>query len=146
MAETRPLRRGFAAATTTQVPDEVWRRWTDPTTWGSWDQGLRSARLDHPFEPGARGVITGLDGRRSGFVVREVVPRHRVAVEVPRPGAAMTLTRTLGAGRPAPVAHAVRFTGRLGGVWSVLLGRRFRPLIGPTVDAVARPEDGAMLT
>ena len=82
-----------------------------------------------------------MDGRRSVFVVREVVPRRRVAVEVRLPGAAMTLTRTLGAGRPAAVEHAVRFTGPLGVMWSLLLGYRFRPLIGPTVDAVARPED-----
>jgi hypothetical protein len=55
----------------------------------------------------------------------------------------MTLTRTLGSGTPAPVEHLVTCSGQLGGLWSVLLGRRFRGLIGPTVDAVAEVADGA---
>ncbi|RFU22833.1 SRPBCC family protein [Geodermatophilus marinus] len=146
MAETRQLRRGFAAVATTEDPGEVWRRWTEPATWGTWDRGLRRAELDGPFVPGARGVITGLDGRRSVFMVREVVPGQRVVVDVPLPGAAMTLTRTLGTGAPTPVEHRVTFSGLLGGPWAAVLGRRFRPLLGPTVDAVAGARDGATPT
>lgn len=62
MAETRPLRRGFAATTTTQLPDEVWRRWTDPTTWGSWDQWACQAKL----APGRRSKAAPARGAGVG--------------------------------------------------------------------------------
>ena len=85
MAQTRDLRRGFAAVTTTADPDGVWRRCTEPATRGTWDRGLRSAELDGPLVVGVGGVITGRDGRRSRFVVREVTLPQRVVVEVRLP-------------------------------------------------------------
>ena len=72
-----------------------------------------------------------------------ILQRQRAVIEVPLPGAAMTLTCTLGTGTPAPVGHLVTFTGPLGRLWSWLLGRRFPPLLGPTVDAVAGARDEA---
>ncbi|HXV94255.1 MAG TPA: SRPBCC family protein [Pseudonocardia sp.] len=137
MVEVSTLPRGFAARTTTADPEAVWRRWTDPGTWGSWDLGLRSAALDGEFAPGAQGMITGTDGRRSRFTVREVEPLRRTVVAVRLPAAEMVLTRTLDPGPQAGVEHRVSFTGPLGALWSAVLGRRFRPLIGPTVERVA---------
>jgi hypothetical protein len=128
-------RRGFRARAACPDPDAVWRRWTDPATWGEWDRGLRSASLDGPFVAGASGTVVGLDGRRSRFVVDEVVPGERVRWHVPLPLARMELERTLADGA---AEHRVRFTGPAAAVWARVLGRRFRPLLGPTVEAVVR--------
>ncbi len=131
--------RGFAASTTATDPELVWRRWTDPATWGDWDRGLRSAELDGPFKPGARGTIVGLAGRRSRFTVCSVEPRVRVVIDVPLPAAVMVQTRTLQQGSPGRAEHQITFRGALAGLWVRVLGRRFRPLLGNTVNAVVRP-------
>lgn len=127
--------REFRARAACPDPEVVWRRWTDPATWGEWDRGLRSAELDGPFVAGAAGVLVGLDGRRSRFVVDEVDPGRRVRWHVPLPLGRMELERTLGGG---VAEHRVRFAGPAAAVWARVLGRRFRPLLAPTVEAVVR--------
>ncbi len=142
-ATGRPRR--FGASATTVDPDRVWELWTSPGTWGRWDGGLRDARLDPPFAPGAVGTITALDGWVSAFVVEEVVDRgtdraaagserlRRCRVGVALPGARLVLTRTLTGSR---LRHDVEFTGPLGPLWAQVLGRRFRLLLPPTVRAL----------
>lgn len=139
MAQVVTGSRTFGATTTTLHPDVVWLRWTDPRTWGDWDLGLRGAEVDGPFAAGSRGSLTGLDGRRSAFVIREVRDRELTVVDVRLPAAVMVLRRMLGSGSPATVEHRVTFEGPLAALWSVVLGRRFRPLIAETVDRVAGP-------
>ncbi len=117
--------------------DEVWRRWTTPATWGSWDAGLQSAEIDGPFTAGATGVITGLDGRRSAFAVVAVEPGREVRWEVPLPlRSRMALTRTLAGGY---AEHRVQFLGAGAKIWAAVLGRRFRPLMRPTMLALVSP-------
>lgn len=136
MATTAGTTRRFSAEATTTRPDEVWRLWTTPPSWGDWDAGLASAELRSPFVVGASGVLTDLSGRRSEFVVTEVAPERCCAYEVRLPGATLRLVRTIGSGSPAPVRHEVSFVGPAAVVWSWLLGRTFRRQIGPTVDAL----------
>jgi hypothetical protein len=113
--------------------ERVWQLWTTPSTWSTWDRGLRAAALDGAFTAGATGTVVGLDGRRSRFVVDEGDPGRRTRWHVPLPGGRMELVRTLGDGR---AEHRVRFTGPAAPVWAAVLGRRFRPMLGPTLDAL----------
>lgn len=139
MIEVEGSRRDFRASG--PVGDraaEVWHRWTTPGTWSGWDRGLRGAELPGPFVAGARGTLVGLDGRRSRFVVDEVDPGRRVRWHVPLPGARMDLTRTIADG---VAEHHVRFRGPLAPVWAAVLGRRFRPLLGPTLAALLADTD-----
>jgi hypothetical protein len=113
--------------------DQVWQLWTTPSTWASWDRGLREAALDGAFATGATGTIVGLDGRRSRFAVDEVDPGRRTRWHVALPGGRMELVRTLADGR---AEHRVRFRGPAAAAWAAVLGRRFRPLLGATLDAL----------
>ena len=143
MAVTAGTTRRFSAQATTTRPDEVWRLWTTPDSWGHWDAGLASAELDGPFEVGASGVVTDLSGRRSDFVVTEVEAERLCAYEVRLPAATLRLVRTMEPGSPAPVRHDVSFVGPAAVVWSWLLGRTFRRQIGPTVDALVAAAERA---
>lgn len=137
MTETSGTWRDFEARTTCAEPGRVWQLWTAPHTWGEWDRGLAAARLDGEFRAGAVGTIVGLDGRESRFVVDHVDPGRSVRWHVPLPGARMELTRSLDAEGPRRrLTHRVRFTGPLSRPWGWLLGRRFKPMLGPTVDAL----------
>ena len=112
----------------TSAPDAVWRLWTTPPTWGDWDAGLRSG----PVVEGVRGVLVDTTGRRSRYTVTGFDRERRCEVTVNLPAARMVLTRTLQA---HTARHEVAFAGPLGRVWAALLVRRFRPLLGPTVEA-----------
>lgn len=136
MAEVSGTDGDFEARAACAEPERVWRLWTTPATWGQWDRGLTSARLDGEFTAGASGTIVGRDGRRSRFVVDQVEPGRSVRWHVPLPGARMELTRSLLGEDRREVRHGVRFTGPLRVLWARILGRRFRPVLGPTVDAL----------
>jgi uncharacterized protein YndB with AHSA1/START domain len=127
-------------ASTTR-PDRVWRLWTQPASWGDWDRGLTSASLDGPFGPGARGRLVDTSGRTSRFVVEEVETGRHVRVRVRLPAASLVLDRsvlTSSGDDETLVRHDVRFEGPLGPVFAVLLGRRFRRLLPPTLEALVQ--------
>lgn len=127
--------RVFAACSATTRPDAVWLLWTTPSTWSAWDRGLRSASSSGAFVAGSTVTIVDRSGRRSRLDVVEVERMRRCALRVELPGARLLLTRTLeGAGDATVVRHEVRFAGPAAGVWAFVLGRRFRRLLGPTVD------------
>lgn len=135
----------FGATTSTTRPDRVWQLWTEPASWGDWDRGLSSASLEGPFEPGARGRLHDTSGRASPFVVEEVDGGRRCRVRVRLPAASLVLERSLlpsYAHSETLVRHDVRFAGPLGPVFAVLLGRRFRRLLPPTLDALVRRAEG----
>lgn len=137
MIESSGTPRSFTARGTCANPERVWQRWTDPQSWQEWDKGLTGASIVGEFRAGATGTIVGLDGRRSRFVVDAVDPGRSVRWHVPLPGAWMRLVRTLDrtdAGHL--VTHHVQFTGLLSPLWARLLGRRFQPLLGPSVAAL----------
>lgn len=132
--------RSFWAEDQSLAPDAVWRCWTDPATWGEWDRGLSSASLDGPFTVGAVGELVDTAGRRSPFKVQQVDEGRCCRVRVRLPAAGLVLERTLEPGaNDAPwttVRHEVRFVGPLGPVFAVVLGRRFRHLLPPTLEAL----------
>lgn len=133
MTPTEGSWRRFTARARCDRPDEVWHLWTTPSTWGEWDRGVRSAELTGPFATGATGTLTDLNGRRSRFTVDEVDAGRSTRWHVVLPGGRMELTRLLDDGH---VEHRVRFHGPLAPVSAATLGRRFKPLLGPTVDAL----------
>lgn len=133
--------RAFGATVATNRPDIVWRLWTEPASWGDWDRGLTSASLSGPFAPGARGQLIDTGGRTSPFVVEDVDAGRRCRIRVRLPAAALVLERSLLASTDraeTQVRHEVRFEGPLGPVFALLLGRRFRRLLPPTLDALVR--------
>lgn len=139
MVEVTGSARRLTAEARSDRPEQVWRPWTTPTTWGSWDRGLRRAYGAQPFVAGAVGELEDLSGRRSAFRVVGVTDGLRCVVEVPLPGARLVLTRILLDG--GRLQHQVHLRGPLSPVWDVLLGRSFRRQLGPTVAALVRYTD-----
>ncbi len=125
--------------TTAAPPEAVWSLWTTPTTWGTWDAGLRQARTEGPFVVGARGVISPLRGPETQFEVIEIEDRRRCVYETLLPFARLRLERVLEQTSDGGTrfTHRVSFHGALCWLWAATMGRRFRALLPPTMERLA---------
>jgi Polyketide cyclase / dehydrase and lipid transport len=130
----------YYEVTTTAPASAVWAIWIDVAGWGRWDKGLKSATLEGPFVPGARGRVTPLSGPRSGFVVREVREGVSYRFTTALPLASLSVTRTLTSsanGQLTTFRHNVSFSGLLGPFWANRFGPGFRAALPPTMTAIA---------
>lgn len=47
---------------TTASPEAVWKLWSDPSTWGSWNPDVETARVEGVLGDGATGSMTTKSG------------------------------------------------------------------------------------
>jgi hypothetical protein len=66
-------------------PDAAWKLWTDVARWPEWDVSKEIARLDGPFEPGARGWAKQRGNLGGSFTVTVVECGRRWVTECPLP-------------------------------------------------------------
>jgi len=50
----------------------IWERYIDLDSWPRWQQGVRAAELNGPFQSGAVGALTRVDGRQVPWRITEV--------------------------------------------------------------------------
>ena len=58
-------------------PADVWAAWTDVARWPEWDVSKEMARLDGPFEPGARGWAKQRGNLGGSFTITTVETGRR---------------------------------------------------------------------
>src|SRR6266481_1221508 len=66
-------------------PDAVWKVWTDVAGWPKWDVSKELARLDGPFEPGARGWAKQRGNLGGSFTITAVDAGRGWVSECPLP-------------------------------------------------------------
>ena len=118
--------------------ETIWRLWTTPETWGSWDGGLRSARVDGPFALDAVGAIQPLRGPESRFRVTEYAEGECYAFQTVLPLGSLTVRRSFEPSEATTFTHEVRFRGALGWFWANMLGRGFGKELPATMERLAR--------
>lgn len=124
--------------TTTAEPEAIWARWSDPTTWGDWDKGLKSAQLDGAFELGATGSITPLKGPNASFSIEAMEPGISYTFATDFPGAKLFVQRELLDAPDTTFRHTVWFDGPMTWLFSRIYGKKFRTALPPTMDELAR--------
>ena len=72
-------------ATFEAEPDAVWKMWTDVARWPEWDVSKELARLDGPFEPGARGWAKQRGNLGGSFTITSVDAGRGWVSECPLP-------------------------------------------------------------
>lgn len=113
-------------ATTTASGEAVYRLWSDPATWTSWDALVDRASLSGAGV-GARGKLKGKSGPESTITVTVAEPGRRFAYAATGPGVRILYEREYVAGSPARITHRVTFSGLVGGALAGgNLGRQFR--------------------
>lgn len=81
--------------TTTATPAAVWARWSDPTDWPSWDEGLAKVTLDGEFVVGARGELTVAGQPPLPYVLTEVRPGQAFTDETAMPGGVLRFSHRI---------------------------------------------------
>ncbi len=120
-------------------PEAVWKLWTDVARWPEWDVSKEIARLDGPFEPGARGWAKQRGNLGGSFTITAVEPGRRWVTECPLPAGKVIFEHLL-----EPVAEGrVRVVKRAevqGGLGSLLrlLAPRMRRDTAASLDALQR--------
>lgn len=129
---------------TTARPAAIWRLWTTPATWPTWDKGLRSAQLEGPFQAGAKGQLQPDRGPASTFEIIEAIPEKRTVVRVRIPLGWMYLTRSITAeGETYRLRHAVEMSGPMKVFLGWLIGGRYRKMLIDSVLAFQQLAEGA---
>ena len=133
--------RAFTFTVNTSSPDEVWRLWTSPATWGDWDKGLKSASLDGPMQLGSKGTIVPLKGAATSFEVVEFKPPQSYVFETKLPMARLRVERSFNVDRTA-FTHSVSFTGASAAVFARMFGPGFRKALPPTMQLLNQLAQG----
>ena len=126
-------------------PEQVWKIWSDTSTWEKWNPDVLSVSLDGPFATGTTGEMR----TRAGGM-------HRIRLEGVEPGRRFRLeTAVLPASKFSfrceivPVAggsrisQAIAIGGPLGPVFSVMMGDRIASSFVPLLDGLANYAEAA---
>lgn len=133
--------RDFSFTVQTTAPDRVWSLWTDPSTWGAWDRGLKSATMDGAMRLGSTGQIVPLSGPTSTFEVVAFDPVQSYAFETNLPMAVLRVERAFNADRTA-FTHHVTFSGPIGFAFAQMFGPGFRRALPPTMTTLNALAEG----
>lgn len=133
--------RDFSFTVTTRAPAHVWALWTDPSTWGEWDKGLKSASMDGQMQLGSTGTITPLSGPQSSFKVVAFDPDQSYAFETRLPMAVLRVARSFNNDRTA-FTHRVTFSGPMAFAFARIFGPGFRKALPPTMETLNALAEG----
>lgn len=141
--ETAPgTNRDFSFTVSTIAPDQIWRLWTSPATWGSWDQGLKSASMKGEMRLGSTGQIQPLSGPRSSFEVVAFDPHNAYAFVTRLPMARLRVERFFNEDRTT-FTHRVSFSGPMAFAFARMFGSGFRRVLPPTMRQLNTLAEGA---
>jgi hypothetical protein len=127
--------RDFSFTLPTSTPDQIWSLWTDPSTWGDWDKGLKSASMDGEMRLGSTGVIIPQSGPQSAIEVITFDPVQSYAFETRLPMAVLRVERSFNVDRTA-FTHRITFNGPMAFAFARMFGPGFRKALPPTMQAL----------
>ncbi|MDP5171087.1 MAG: SRPBCC family protein [Bacteroidia bacterium] len=129
--------------TTAATPAAIWTVWTEVNKWQNWDSGLSFAMMKGPFELGAKGTITSLEGRKSTFRVVEIEQGSSYTFKTNLPLGGLYVRRSLTTENGLTTfTHEVWFTGLSGGLFARQFGPKFRAMLPGVMEAVVNIAEG----
>ncbi|HEX8391012.1 MAG TPA: SRPBCC family protein [Longimicrobium sp.] len=133
-----------AVAESSATPREVWRLWSDPSTWNAWDPGVQRCTVQGPFRAGTRGTLRPAGGPAVAFVITGAVPERAFTTVARLPLTALEFEHTLEplAAGGVRIRHQVRMRGVLTPLLSRLLGATLAAGLPHAVHALARMAEG----
>lgn len=129
---------------TSAPPENVWRIWSDTTTWPTWNPDVRAISLNGPFESGAIGSMTTGAGTHDIHLENVISQRSFDLVTSPAPASTFRFHCEVaprdGGSR---ISQAVSMSGLLGPLFSLMMGNRiagsFEPLLAGLARAAEEP-------
>lgn len=116
-------------------PEDVYRYYTDPSTWGSWAHNTAWGRSATPLQPGSTVAVRVRSYPWTYSVrVRELEPGRRIVTEVHPFGVTITSTyEVTPTANGARLHHTISLAGPLERLYELLTRRQYtRMLVGET--------------
>jgi hypothetical protein len=120
-------------------PDQVWRIWSDTSTWAKWNPDVLSVSLDGPFATGTSGEMRTRAGGMHRIRLEGVEPGHQFRLETAVLPASTFSFRCEVApvGGGSRISQAIAIGGPFGPLFSVMMGERIASSFGPLLDGLA---------
>lgn len=121
-------------------PEAIWRLYTDPSSWPSWDSGIEHMELDGPFAAGTTGRLTPVGQDNLPFTLIEVVPTRRFVDETHVAGLVLRFIHTL---VPEPtggttITHRVEIIGPAADQLGPQIGPKVTAGVPTTIETLAK--------
>lgn len=109
---------------TTATPEQVWKVWSDTSTWGEWNPNVTTMEMHGPFQSGTHAVMNTPSDQHHQMTLLDVQPGKGFALETRViPGTLFRFNCRIGsAGGKTTVGQWVEVKGPLG-----FLGFMFGP-------------------
>lgn len=115
------------AETTTQArPQDIWKLWTDVSTWSRWSHDLEWSRLEGPFSKGTTGTLKPKGWPVSKFILTDIEEGKSFRDESFLPKTKITFSHHMKTeGSKVHIVHHVHVSGLL----APLLWLTMRPML-----------------
>src|SRR5260370_1692218 len=114
-----------ASVETTASPEQVWRIWSDMSTWGDWNPNVSTMNWSGGFVQGSRGVMNTKAGQHHPMTLAEVQPGRFFALEttvVPLTRFRFNCRVEAGVGGGTRISQMVEVKGLLGPLVQGMMG------------------------
>ena len=130
---------------TSASPDEVWRVWSDMSTWGEWNPNVSTMDWNGGFVSGSTGIMNTKAGQHHTMQLVDVQPGRSFALETSVvPGTKFRFNcRVEPAGAKTKVSQTVEVGGPLGPVMGGVLGPQVSKEFGTLLSNLARKAETA---
>jgi uncharacterized protein YndB with AHSA1/START domain len=130
---------------TTASPEQVWRVWSDMSTWGEWNPNVSTMDWEGGFVSGSSGVMNTKSGQHHRMHLVDVEPGRSFAlVTGVVPGTRFRFKcRIQPAGGKTKVSQTVEVGGPLGPVMGGMLGPQVSKEFGLLLSNLARKAESA---
>jgi uncharacterized protein YndB with AHSA1/START domain len=130
---------------TTASPEQVWRVWSDMSTWGEWNPNVSTMEWEGGFASGSSGVMNTKSGQHHRMQLVDVEPGRSFAlVTGVVPGTRFRFNcRIEPAGAKTKVSQTVEVGGPLGPVMGGMLGPQVSKEFGLLLSNLARKAESA---
>jgi uncharacterized protein YndB with AHSA1/START domain len=126
-------------------PEQVWRVWSDMSTWGEWNPNVSTMEWEGGFASGSSGVMNTNSGQHHRMQLVDVEPGRSFAlVTGVVPGTRFRFNcRIEPAGAKTKVSQTVEVGGPLGPVMGGMLGPQVSKEFGMLLSNLARKAESA---
>lgn len=125
---------------TSAAPNVVWRVWSDPNNWSTWNSGVKEAKVDGPIANGTRGKMTTSRGSTHAVTFVDVLTGRGFSMAMAGPP--LTTLRFSCSieqkGGGSNVSQSVTFSGPLGFLFGAMMGAEMAKHFVPVLDDLAR--------
>lgn len=132
------MRKYGVSRSTTASPEAVWRVWSDPNNWSSWNSGIKSAQVAGPLADGVTGVMTTREGGTYSVRFHDVVPQRGFSLSMNGPMSTITFVCEIApAGSGSTIAQSATFSGPIAFLLAPMMGPTMAKHFVPVLDDLA---------